>query len=150
MKRFSIAIVAAIVFAVAGVTLASADSGSSHKGSGHRIEVFSKTVQFAAIDLGTQGPSLGDEFVFSDDLLTHKGGDKVGIDGGVCTIVRQDAATKTATLQCAVTLSLQKGQIATQALLSMTNGQFTARRWARSPAAAAGTGGPAARPPSSS
>jgi hypothetical protein len=119
-SKFAIAALVAVVLAAIGAGLA---SGS--EGTGRTFTVFSKTVQFAAIDLGDKGPSLGDQFVFSDDLFTEKGGAGAGFDGGVCTVVRRDETAKTDTVQCAVTFSLKGGQIATQALLTLTNGNFT-------------------------
>ena len=47
------------------------------------------------------------------DLFSH--GQKVGIDGGVCTIVRLEPMVS-ATLQCVATAELPKGQITAQAL----------------------------------
>ena len=121
-NRFGIASVAAVVLAVAGVGLASASSSDD---TSRTFTVFAKTVQFAPIDLGDPGTSLGDQFVFSDDLLTEKGGDTVGFDGGVCTLVRRDEASKSDTLQCVFTFSLEGGQIATQALLTLHEGHFS-------------------------
>jgi hypothetical protein len=121
-NRFGIACIAAIVVAAGSVGLASARSSD---GGSRTFTVFSETVQFAAIDLGDSGTSLGDQFVFSDDLLTEKGGDKVGFDGGVCTLVRRDEASRTDTVQCAVTFSFEGGQIATQALLTLHDGHFS-------------------------
>jgi hypothetical protein len=122
-SKFALAALVAVVMATIGAGLAYATSGSDD--NGRTFTVFSKTVQFAPIDLGDTGPSLGDQFVFSDDLLTERGGDNVGFDGGVCTTVRRDETAKTDTLQCAVTFSFAGGQIATQALLTLTNGNFT-------------------------
>jgi hypothetical protein len=123
-NRFAIAALAALAVAAAGAGLASA-TASSGDSRGRTFTVFSKTVQFAGIDLGGRGPSLGDEAVFSDDLFTERGGSNVGSDGGVCTTVRQDKDAGTDTLQCAVTFSFEGGQIATQALLTLTDGNFT-------------------------
>ena len=80
-NRFGIASVAAVVLAVACVGLASASSSDD---TSRTFTVFSKTVQFAQIDLGDPGTSLGDQDVFSDDLLTEKGGDtfKFGLGKG--------------------------------------------------------------------
>ena len=121
-NRFGIASVAAVVLAVACVGLASASSSDD---TSRPFTVFSKTVQLAAIDLGDPGTSLGDQFVFSDDLLTEKDGEKVGVDGGVCTVVRRDEASKSDTVQCVVTFSFEGGQIATQALLTLHEGHFS-------------------------
>jgi hypothetical protein len=131
MRKFAIPVVVACVFALGGVALANGDSTgstgtSTDEESGQVIKVFAPTVQFKLIDLGDPGFSLGDQSVFSDNLLTSKNGDKVGIDGGVCTVVRvQDAATSSGTLQCLVTFSLRDGQITTQGLDQLTNGQLT-------------------------
>ena len=70
-SRLAIAGLAAIAVAAAGAGLASATASSGDEGNGRTFTVFSKTVQFAAIDLGDPGPSLGDQAVFSDDLFTE-------------------------------------------------------------------------------
>jgi hypothetical protein len=123
-SRFAVSAVAALAVAAAGAGIASATASSGGDTHGRTFTVFSKTVQFAAIDLGDSGPSLGDQFVFSDDLFTEKGGTNVGSDGGVCTSVRQEKSG-TDTEQCAVTFSFEGGQIATQALLTVQNGAFS-------------------------
>lgn len=123
-SRFAVSTVAALVVAVAGAGIASATASSGGDTHGRTFTVFSKTVQFAAIDLGDSGPSLGDQFVFSDDLFTENGGSNVGSDGGVCTTVRHEKSG-TDTVQCAVTFSFEGGQIATQALLTVENGAFS-------------------------
>ena len=128
MRKFSIAGVIAILVAFGGAALARGDSAESSKGksSAKVIKVFGKVAQIKLIDLGDPGFSLGDEAVFSDDLLTEKNGKTVGLDGGVCTVIRvADASTQAGTLQCLVTFSLKQGQIATQSLSTVTNGQFT-------------------------
>ena len=94
---------------VGGVALANDRSNRSHARH-HRhvrvIKLFASTVQLKQLDLGDSGFSLGDETVLADDVLTSNGGAKVGIDAGVCTVVRVDnATTATGTLQCPVTLS---------------------------------------------
>jgi hypothetical protein len=122
---FYVVAIAAATFAVAGVTLASANStGSSDEDSVKTIAVFAPTVQFEFIDLGPKGTSLGDQFVFSDDLLTRRGGQTVGFDGGVCTIVRRDPSANSDTSQCVVTFSLAGGQITSQHLITVTGGEF--------------------------
>ena len=102
-------------------------SAHSHHGAHARtIKVFALTVQLKQLDLGDSGFSLGDQIVLSDDLLTAKGGTKVGFDGGVCTVVRVDQATSaTGTLQCPVTLSLNGAQLFTVGLVRIANGALT-------------------------
>jgi hypothetical protein len=123
-SRFAVSAAAALAVAVAGAGIASATASPGGDTHGRTFTVFSKTVQFAGIDLGASGPSLGDQAVFSDDLFTQKGGSNVGSDGGVCTTVRHETSGKD-TVQCAVTFSFQGGQIATQALLTLQNGSFS-------------------------
>jgi hypothetical protein len=98
-----------------------ADQG--HHGHGKTLRFYAPTVQFKLIDLGDTGFSLGDESVFSDDLLTAPNGKPLGFDGGTCTVVRvKDAGTQTGTVQCLVTFSLRDGQITTQSLSDVANG----------------------------
>src|SRR5512133_3322154 len=128
MRRFGSAVVltAVLVFAVTAWASGSpggkrADKG--HAGHGKTIRFYAPTVQFKLIDLGDAGFSVGDESVFSDDLLTAPNGKPLGFDGGTCTVVRvKDAATQTGALQCLVTFSLPGGQITTQALSDVANG----------------------------
>jgi hypothetical protein len=128
MRKFAIPVVAAVL-ASSGMALANVHSSRSVRGSkshGKVIKVYAPTVQFARIDLGDPGFGLGDESAFSDDLLTGKGGQKVGYDGGTCSVVRVDnAATASGVLQCPVTFSLAGGQIATLGLVKLVNGQTT-------------------------
>jgi hypothetical protein len=126
--RLSIVAVVAVILAIGGVTLASAssDEGSSDDHS-QVIKLFAVTVQQADIDLGATGESLGDRFVFADDVYREKGGEKVGHDGGECTVVRLDAEARTATVQCVVSLSLDdKGQITVQGLATFSETQTSA------------------------
>ena len=76
-----------------------------------------KTLQFDVrfsdpffLDLGEQGPSLGDQTIFHDQLLSN--GKQVGEDGGTCTIV--DAAQPL--LNCTVSFRLPGGQLTAQGL----------------------------------
>ena len=116
-RKLRFGAVAVILFALLG-------TGASASGSGDRdddgikiVRVTEITVQQADIDLGESGDSLGDQFIFSGDLFKH--GKKVGIDGGVCTIVRLEPMVS-ATAQCVATAELPKGQITVQGLLTFT------------------------------
>ena len=129
MRRIvSWALAGALVFG--GVAYANGRPGSSshghHHGHAQTIKLFALTVQIKQIDMGDRGFSLGDQIVFSDDLLTAKGGTRVGFDGGVCTVVRvDDAASGTGTLECPVTLALPSGQLFTVGLIRIANGALT-------------------------
>jgi hypothetical protein len=75
----------------------------------------------AVIGLAFTGQSIA----FSDDLVTKADGKPAGFDGGACTLIRvTDADKQSGTAQCQVTYSLPGGQIATQGLLTLTNGGF--------------------------
>jgi hypothetical protein len=132
MRKFgsltAVAVVAALTFG--GATLASGDShkGSSnhHRGRTFTVYALTATNRLALAPVTAGKFSLGDRTVFSDDLFTSKGGKSLGINGGVCTVVRiTDAASASGVLECEVTFSLPGGQIATQALNTLTNGNLT-------------------------
>jgi hypothetical protein len=116
--RLGLIAVATAILAVGSVTLASASSDRGHK---EVIKLFALTVSSADLDLGDKGPSVGDRFVFADDVYDEKGGEKVGTDGGECVLVRVDLAAQTASNQCVVTLSLEdRGQITVQGLIELS------------------------------
>jgi hypothetical protein len=123
-KKLVLGAMLALLLTVAGVSVASATGNDNGDDDATRvINLTATTVQDADIDLGTKGLSLGDRFVFSDDVS----GDEVGTDGGECVIVRLDpkdateADFKAITQQCVVTLSLPDGQITGQGLITFTN-----------------------------
>jgi hypothetical protein len=127
-KKLVLSATLALLLAVASVSLASATSNDDNDDNDDHTRVINltaTTVQQADIDLGKEGLSLGDRFVFSDDL--SEGGKQVGTDGVDCVIVRLDpkdateANLKAVTQHCVVTLSLPEGQITGQALLTFTN-----------------------------
>jgi hypothetical protein len=134
MRRFGIAAAVVVVAGAisGGATLASGDNGEgSGHGHGHRGNVFTVYAPTAAdriafVPVASGKFSLGDRTVFSDDLFTSKGGKSLGIDGGVCTVVRiTDAASVSGVLECHITFSLPAGQITTQELHTLTNGNLT-------------------------
>jgi len=74
------------------------------------IRVMSREVDSADLDLGKRGFSLGDRFVFSDNLFRH--GMRVGTDHGECMATRIHGSR--ATFQCTATAVLRRGQITVQ------------------------------------
>ena len=119
--KFAVALVAALALAVGVVTLASADTnGSSDDNSGKVFKIFEHEDQTDSVDVGAPGPSLGDQFVFSSTLLRREGGARIGTDGGVCTFVRLDQNSSTASAHCVATLSLEGGQITLQGLATFS------------------------------
>jgi hypothetical protein len=88
--------------------------GSSGNSSQHQaIRVVAIVTELNLVAVSSKGPSLGDEIVFSQNLL--QGGNQVGHAGAVCTTVsleRQEA-------QCVATYSFGGGQITAQALITL-------------------------------
>jgi hypothetical protein len=116
------------VLAVASITLASAASptasvaNADDKDRVQVIDLVARNVQGASLDLGEQGDSLGDQLVFSNNLF--RAGKKVGTSGGICTMVRL-VPRVSVTFQCVGTLSLPRGQITVQGLVSFPEGDQT-------------------------
>jgi hypothetical protein len=123
-SKLSIAAVVAVLLAIAGVSLASADSGGSSNDDGARvIKLLSVVDQETFINVPPDATALGlgARGVFSDVLRDRSSGDRVGTTGGVCTIthVEPEANPTEATAQCVATLSLSGGQIAIQGLVAI-------------------------------
>jgi hypothetical protein len=73
MRTFSTVAAVAVVLALGGAALA--DAHKPGKASRAKtLEFFAPLAQLELIDLGDTGFSLGDESVFSDDLLTEQNG----------------------------------------------------------------------------
>ena len=109
--------VAVLLFALLGTGA----SASGPQGDDDGVEIVRVTEvvgQEANLDLGDPGDSLGDQFIFSNDLFRH--GKKVGTDGGIGTVVRLEPMVS-ATLQFAATAQLPKGQITVQGLVTFTD-----------------------------
>ena len=112
---------AAVAFLLlASVAVAFAGSGEKRHHSDERKSVVlhldGKAAQETVyLDLGDAEYSRGDQYVFTNDL--SRKGKKVGIDGGVCSVVRIEADGGS-TLQCNGVNSLPGGQIITAGLVS--------------------------------
>ncbi|RNG38833.1 allene oxide cyclase barrel-like domain-containing protein [Streptomyces botrytidirepellens] len=82
------------------------------------FELVLRQTQFSFVDVGTPGPSQGDEFVLSGDLL--QGAATVGTFGEVCTLTRVGPVADSFDQQCVGTLVLADGQITIQGIVSVT------------------------------
>jgi hypothetical protein len=122
-----IAVVALVVGAVSPAL------GSSSRGSASTSSVFAdkeQTIRVNAvfrefdpnIDVGAPGLSLGDQVVFSGDLL--RDGEAVGRVGVVCTFVSTQNAERVEA-QCPGTASLPDGQITIQGVIVNRSLNFT-------------------------
>jgi hypothetical protein len=102
------------VLALGAMMLGTSLTGAS-AGTSQEIRFRAITTEATNLDLGEDGPSLGDQYIFHDVLKRE--GEKIGHDGGVCTIT----SVKGMELQCLVTVYLSGGQITLQGLA--TDGQ---------------------------
>jgi hypothetical protein len=122
-----IAVMALVVGAVSPA-LGSPRQGSGSIASGHAdkqqtIRVLAVFTEFDAnIDVGAAGLSLGDEVVFSGNLLRN--GEQVGRVGVVCTFVSTANADRVEA-QCPTTSILPGGQITTQGTIVNRSLNFT-------------------------
>jgi hypothetical protein len=121
-----IAVVALVVGAVSPALGSSSHSSaptSSGNGDQQTIRVLAVFTEFDPnIDLGAPGFSLGDEVVFSGNLLRH--GQQVGRVGVVCTFVSTQNADRVEA-QCPGTATLPGGQIAVQGVIVNRSLNFT-------------------------
>ncbi len=106
----------AVVAIVALGVLAFGSTSAAAGGKGKQtLRLVAIENQSEFLDLGTPGPSLGDELVFSDVLRRH--GREVGVGGGVCTATEVVPPYDILTFHCVATLSLRQGQITLQGLV---------------------------------
>jgi hypothetical protein len=108
-KALKITALGILLVAIAGGTAASASSTRGGRDA-EVIHAVRTTEDRAALDLGTAGNSLGDQVAFTARFDVN--GQRIGFDGGVCTLVRLPHI-----YQCVATNSLPKGQLTTQALV---------------------------------
>lgn len=94
------------------LTSANADHDSTYGGDSFRLVTVAN--QFAPIDVGKKGESVGDYIAFSDDVYSR--GKKVGYLDGTCTTTRIVGTSFRS--QCVVTLSLPGGSLTSQGVLA--------------------------------
>ena len=109
--------VAILGFVMGGISLslrsASTSAVASSGGTTH-LHFLVKFFQDSSLDLGTPGPSQGDEFIFHDLVFTPDGRTQVGHDGGSCVLFDVAASEE----NCTLTYSLPGGELTTQFLNS--------------------------------
>ena len=94
-----------------------AHADGHHHGKKQELRIVAVEIQSEFLDLGTPGPSLGDELVFSETLFKKKR--EVGTSGVVCTVVQAIPPYEVLTFHCVGTLSLRGGQITLQGLIEV-------------------------------
>jgi len=112
-----IAVLSAAIAVVALAVGVIVPAGAGDNGDGRTIRVLEITDEQAFVDVGEEGLSLGDELVFHSNLL--KRGNKVGHDGGVCTLTSLEEGA-VGEFQCVVTAWFENGQITGQGLIQPT------------------------------
>jgi hypothetical protein len=116
--RTKFAVHAAVWAIVAlGVLVFGSAIAEAHGKGKRTLRLVATEIQSEFLDLGAPGPSLGDEFVFSE-TLSRRGRD-VGESGGVCTATEVVPPYDVITFHCVATLSLRRGQITLQGLVEV-------------------------------
>ena len=106
-----------LAIVVLGV-LVSGPSVATANAKGKRVlRIVATEMQFEFLDLGTPGPSLGDELVFSERLTRR--GRPVGVSGVVCTATQVEPPYDDLMFHCVATLKLKQGQITLQGLIEV-------------------------------
>jgi hypothetical protein len=108
MRKLILPVLAA---AVAAITLTSLSPASAHP-KNDVLKLTTKTVDFAQVDAGQPGASLGDSTILTEDV--YRDGKKVGTSDISCTVVRLDKAADSFAMECLNTTVLSGGQISTQ------------------------------------
>ena len=116
-KRAAVAAIVTLGALVLSSGTAAADARGKGKHDRDTLRLVATELQSEFLDLGTPGPSLGDEFVFSEVLRQR--GREVGTSGGVCVLTETVPPYTVATFHCVATLSLRRGQITLQGLIEV-------------------------------
>lgn len=122
--RIRLFMVLALALALSIVSIASAGGGAGDRHKKVRILYLTTTAdQSADLDLGAEGFSIGDPFVFSDTVF--QGSKEVGMLGGQCTAVRilpeplpAEQEPTSVTVNCVVSVELPRGQLTAQGLVT--------------------------------
>jgi Dirigent-like protein len=113
-SRLKIAAVVAAAVAATGAAAVSPSWSQPDAASSGALTLVGKSTGEAFLDHGSQGPTVGDEFVTGQRVLRR--GRPVGRAGGSCQIVAPTTGPDRFTFHCTVTLRLPAGQIALDGL----------------------------------
>ena len=124
-RKFRLFAVLALALAIAVVSLVPAATAAKRGKKVTVINLTTRTAQEAELDLGTPGFSVGDRFVFSDNVF--RGGRQVGVLGGECTLTRlepnplpEGQEPTSGTFNCVATIRLPRGQLTLQGLFTFS------------------------------
>jgi hypothetical protein len=104
----------AVALLAGSFTLTSADAARDDS-----FRVTAVSYQFREVDAKPKGESIGDYFVFSDNLFKHKR--RIGQLDGQCTVTRLDRKANSFTQQCLVTATLPRGHLTVQGVITFTD-----------------------------
>jgi len=107
----------AVTAIVAAAVLALGAAVATAHGDAKALRLVATDTQENFLDLGSPGPSLGDQLVISETLARRGRG--VGTAGVVCTIVGAEPPYEVLTFQCLATLRLRNGQITLHGLIEV-------------------------------
>jgi hypothetical protein len=124
--KFRLFAVLALALTIGVVSLVSTAAGAKKHGKKVQIlNLTTRTAQEADLDLGPTGPSVGDRFVFSENVF--RGDQQIGTDGGDCVVVRLEPnpvprrqEPTSVTINCVATVQLPKGQVTVQGLVTFS------------------------------
>ena len=114
-KRAAVAAIVTLGLLVLSSGTTAAGGKGKGKDRGDTLRLVAVELQSEFVDVGAPGPSLGDMFVFSEELRER--GRDVGTSGGVCTVTETVPPYTVVTTHCVATLSLRRGQITLQGLV---------------------------------
>jgi hypothetical protein len=118
MRKSSLLVLAALALVLSSLAITSATAQDDD------LKFIAKSNQFKAIDVGSEGESLGDHVVFNDKLYDEDDRDeKVGTLDGFC--VTTYVKKKDSRMECVVTMKLDDGQITAQGVLWSDDDEFT-------------------------
>lgn len=109
MRKLSIIAMMALAFMIGSVSLTAASADDDDDS----LELTAVSNQFKEFDTAPKGLSVGDHYVFSDDV--YEDGKKVGSLDGTCVLTRVRGARYHE--QCVVTVSLPDGLITSQGVI---------------------------------
>ena len=122
MRRVLSIVLLAVALIGSSLMLTSANADHRDRdddNGGESFRLVTVANQFAPIDVGKKGESIGDYIVFSDDV--YFSGKKVGYLDGTCTTTRIVGTAFRS--QCLVTVSLPGGSLTSQGVLAAASEQ---------------------------
>lgn len=122
VKRLALSAVtgfAALLFCTHPASAAAGTGGGQYPPGEEVFQLTAQQTQGTFVDVdGSSGPSQGDEFVISGNLL--RGSTTVGTYSQICTLTRTAPADEF-DLQCAADLTLPQGQLTVQGRFTVTS-----------------------------